>query len=690
MNKIEIEVPKEVRFISEWPDFPKEQLSTGHCIVNKTITGCGYTHYSLTNDQPVILCSPRKFLLENKHRQLHEDYHTYLVINDGEKSLDVDGDNSSEIISLGKKKINSYDIETSNDFKIISGIEDSLREYIFNCQFNGIAPKVLVTYDSLKYVLGVLKESISLYSIIVDEFQNIFMDSRFKAETELNFLSYLQSCPNVTYLSATPYIEEYLNELDEFKDLPYYELKWYPDRLQTIKIDPKKVFRPNQEIDRIIQDYLVGKFPEKIDEDTKEVYQSKEVVFYANSVRMISSTITRNNLNPDQVNIICADTERNKKTLKRIGHTIGVAPLKGEPHKMFTFCTRTTYAGADFYSTSAMSVIVSDCAIDSLATDIRMDFPQIMGRQRLKENKFKDECIFIYKLSDETVTMDEYKSLSLKKLEKSQRDLKNFEVLVQSGEAFPQDVIKDIRLRVKIQRYGEDYTGIREDTGTPMINKLVMISERRAFELRSNVYKSDVQVYNEFANISSEMSYEDSVRRNQELLSLRTIYKANGSFESKMRILCNFLLNPDWNGHVHISDLYWLPLKVRNYLSSLGPKRIKELECRECEIIRELSGSPKIKEKKISSSVQKKPKQEEFALNPDLPVLVDCFSKQFIVGQRYSLKESKEIISKIYKLNNITKTPKATDLEDYFNIRKCTINLKDGKRINGYEILGLK
>ena len=123
--------------------------------------------------------------------------------------------NSSEIISLGKKKISSCDIEFSDDdFKIISRIEDSLREYIFNCQFSGIAPKILVTYDSLKYVLDVLKDSVNLYSVIVDEFQNIFMDSRFKAETELNFLSYLQSCPNVTYLSATPYIEEYLDEIN--------------------------------------------------------------------------------------------------------------------------------------------------------------------------------------------------------------------------------------------------------------------------------------------------------------------------------------------------------------------------------------------------------------------------------------------------------------------------------------------
>ena len=102
-------------------------------------------------------------------------------------------------------------------------------------------PKILVTYDSLKHVLSTIGlVDLSNYSIIVDEFQNIFMDASFKAETELNFVGYLQECPNVTYLSATPYIEEYLDELDEFKNLPYYELKWHPDRLRQIEITLKR------------------------------------------------------------------------------------------------------------------------------------------------------------------------------------------------------------------------------------------------------------------------------------------------------------------------------------------------------------------------------------------------------------------------------------------------------------------
>ena len=174
MNKQIIEVPSNIRYISEWIDFDTDLLK-GHSIINKTITGCGFTHYCLTNNIPTILCSPRKFLLENKFEQ-HKD--VYLVINKGEKNLDVDGDFIRE-----KKTL-------LDDFSIISSIVDNIKNYVFYCNLSNKIPKILVTYDSLKYVLEVIGQDIINYSIIVDEFQNIFMDSSFKAEVELNFIEF--------------------------------------------------------------------------------------------------------------------------------------------------------------------------------------------------------------------------------------------------------------------------------------------------------------------------------------------------------------------------------------------------------------------------------------------------------------------------------------------------------------------
>ena len=63
MERKIIEVPENIRYISEWPGF---NLPDHPCIINKKITGCGFTEYCITNNQNLILCSPRKILLENK------------------------------------------------------------------------------------------------------------------------------------------------------------------------------------------------------------------------------------------------------------------------------------------------------------------------------------------------------------------------------------------------------------------------------------------------------------------------------------------------------------------------------------------------------------------------------------------------------------------------------------------------
>ena len=613
-------------------------------------------------------------MLENKYKQLYKKYNIYLVVNRGEKSLDVDSSDDNNLSMKSGSLINPSIIKSSEVEKdeeklsIIASLKQELSNYIINCTINGQAPKILVTYDSLKYVLEVIKKDhLSLYSVIVDEFQNIFMDSRFKANTELNFINYLQDCPNVTYLSATPYIEDYLKELDEFKDLPYYELCWDYSRIQRIKIDPRKSLRPNQDIDQIIQDYLEGRFPEKVDEFG--VHQSKEVVFYVNSVKMICSIIKRNKLTPDQVNIICADTDKNRDILKKLKMTIGTAPLEGEPHKMFTLCTRTTYAGADFYSTNAISVIISDCKIDSLATDIRMDFPQIMGRQRLKENVFRDECIFIYKLSDEKITMEEYDKISSEKMKMTNQDILNYESLLMVQGTFGANrLLSDFRWRINTKRYSEDYTGINEKTGAPAINKLVMISERRAFELRSNVYKNDVLVYNEFASISPEMDINFALEKVKVLNQLRDSYRSNGAFEDKMKEVCLILLDSKWNGYIHISDLFWIKLTQRNYLYILGPERIKNIGYKESDIKREI-----------------------FSLYSKDLVKSELI-KNIIIKKRYNLKELKEIIQSIYNLLGISKTAKAKDIEEYYEVKTVKVIDPDNpeKRVNGYEIISLK
>ena len=265
--------------------------------------------------------------------------------------------------------------------------------------------------------------------------------------------------------------------------------------------------------------------------------------------------------------------------------------------------------------------------------------------------------------------MEEYDSLSKQKLKMTEQDIRNYNAVITiEGIDGASRLISDYRSRVKFYKYSGDYTGIDEKTGQPKINKLVMISERRAFELRCSTYKSDVQVYNEFMNTSVGLSDKELLERSTQLNILRSIYKSNGSFESKMKSVCEFLLNPKYYGSIHVSDLYWLPLNQRNYILLLGPEKLRSLSYIEAAIKRELENN----------------------LISEGSDLRNLLLEDFTVGERYPLKEIKTKLSEHYLKLGLMKTAKASDLEDYFNVKKCTIYPKDGKKTNGYEILSLK
>ena len=69
MVKTTINVPAGIRYISDW-----EKLEGGYSLENypfqhildKQLTGCGFTEYCIRNGMDIVICSPRRILLENK------------------------------------------------------------------------------------------------------------------------------------------------------------------------------------------------------------------------------------------------------------------------------------------------------------------------------------------------------------------------------------------------------------------------------------------------------------------------------------------------------------------------------------------------------------------------------------------------------------------------------------------------
>jgi len=678
MNVIEIPVPDYVEYISNWKEF---NYISGHLILDKTICGCGFTEYCLNNNIPTVLCSPRKKLLENKEEQHNSGENPemrpiYYFRNDYENNIEFDEEKDVKT-PFGDIKLSAIQTQENKDElgkkekkDYLEPLKDQLRSYINSCNPSNNPFKIIVTYDSLHHVLDVLNEyyQSNSYAIVVDEFQSIFMDAVFKPEVELDFVEDLKNCANVLYLSATPMLEKYLVQLDYFKDLPMYKFKWSDKRVESVRIQRETVRNINKRLNDFITDYREGRYPNKILSDGT-LKESKELVIFVNSIKSICDIIRKCGLKPEETNVICADSSKNIKKLKQVGHQIGNIPTYGQPHKQFTLCTRTTYLGADFYSTNAFTIICSDCNIQTLTVDISLDLPQILGRQRLKENVFRNEVLILYKAeSKKMAIINESKLVNDEKVrikeEETERLLNGYARMTdEEKESWAKKAKKDNKL------YQDDYLGISARTGDAVFNYLVKVADQRAYDVSRKEYQDDITIKRgiesiESANITiGELSIND----------LQTIYDylvsefdKDNNFERRMKLLCDvYFKYPTFYTQFINSPLQTIiPLHYQNYINLLGFEKIKSLNYKESNIVEYLSPKDSI-------------------INID-------FSDAFSVGSKYSTKQIKSILADFYITNSISKTPKASDLEEYFNLKTCKVKNSDGKWENGFEIISKK
>ena len=638
MNKKIIKVPsdRDIKYISEWSEY---KIPNGHCIVDKGVTGCGYTEYTLTNNLPTVLCSPRKLLLENKSEQHQGDINILYLKNE------------------------------ITDIKSIHELKNKIRNHIFLCDEENLPIKFLVTYDSSHYIIDILKELniLSEFYFIIDEFQSIFLDAFFKSEVEFDFVEYLQECSNVLYLSATPMLDKYLEKVDTFKDLPFYEIDWSETGVvENIIIQRKFASSLGSECIKIIKQYLEGKFPSTFTKDSKIVF-STEAVFYFNSISDIIRVINKTNLLPSQVNIICADDKENKDKLSKIGHSIGKIPLKSEINKMFTFCTKTAYIGSDFYSDCASSYVFADPNIKSLALDISLDLPQIVGRQRNRENPFKNNIVIFYKTKrkdDKDLTEEEFKKTQEERKKSTDTLLKEFNRMSLEGQ---KEYLQKLKDSIELAKYERDFISISKKTNLPVYNSFIEISQERGWEVSQKDYQDKISVTKSLENLTSNISeYQSDLEKEVQDFLDNKFYKT-GLFHEKMKMYCEFM--DKHKGNKEVSDMIYFKIKnsdFRKYYNFYGT-----LGCKAKEYIKknlEIGMIDISKESELSSVIHKK----------------------FQINSRYTLKEIKSVLQDIYRDLGITSKPKATDLDKYFSLTK--IKFSDtitGKRIHGYLLKSL-
>jgi hypothetical protein len=669
MYREKVIVPRGIRFISEWSEFNFSKFP-GKCIINKQLPGCGFTEYCIRSGENIILCSPRKMLLKNKWSQHKNE--VYLVVNEMDKDSNIDKDLSKIDKSVVIDNLVKEEISTNSE--IYKRLYHEIEEYCMNRPY-GLGKKILVTYDSYRIVKDILEKLgwFNRFITVIDEFQSILHDARFKSDTELKFMEYLKQSPTAYFVSATPMMDEYLEMLDEFKDLPYYELDWgSEDTTRIIKpdLDVYLMRTVGEKASEIIQKYLNNDFESVVvlrnGIPTRII--SDEAVFYVNSVNHITSIIKKNNLTPEQCNILCSDTEDNKKKIqRRLGKsfTIGEVPLKGVKPKMFTFCTRTVYLGADFYSLCARSFIFSDSNIDSLAVDISEDLPQILGRQRLFENPWSNSAIFYYR---STANYREMKEEDFKNIiESKKKSTENLLLAYNTTlDTVKYDLAKNYQKVAKSYNYKDDYVAVNKiqtQDGNiilkPVLNNLVLVNEIRAFKIQQIDYKDRFSV---FSTIHNTLSPDDIV--NQEVSEFLRVYTKLSTIHDKLKMLCEYGLSSDAIdivlGQIADSD------EIKSYYTTLGSSKLKSLSYNSAKIKNHL-GVVTFSQELLESSIY----------------------SEFKVGDKITLSDIKSRLEVLYKSINYDKVAKAKDLENYFEVKNSSI-YENGKKVKCYIIIKKK
>jgi len=613
MKKEMIKIPANIKYLTEREKFIEEfgkpfELPNG--ILNKEIPGCGATTVALTDEHKTIICSPRNELLKNKHEQYPD---TLLVIG-----------------GVDTKEIETY-LQTAE------------------------LPKILVSYDSVYKLIGCIKYK-SDWRVVVDEFQCLLADSSFKSEIELHFLDNSRSFPYVTFLSATPILDKYLEQIDHFKDMNYYQLDW--EEKDIVRVYRERTKNPINAALEIVRYYQNGNYP-SVYVNGERIY-SKECVIFLNSVNNIVNIIKQTELKPEEVNIIVGNSEDNDRQIARIGEGFkrGRIPLKGETHKKFTFCTSTAYAGCDFYSTNAATFVISDCNRPNTAVDIATELVQIAGRQRLACNPFRQFLTFVYNVNAEEVEQETFNEHLCRKVNVTLDEIRDNN---NAGEALRAKRIKDFRRIPDNVKYQDSYTMYDEQKGEFVFNRLAYVNEQYCFDVQKFNYQNGVIVKKLLQDSSFDVSENQTYAVYQE--QLKHLIKKE-PFVDRMQAYCEYRAKQGLIVNLAMSTLESKYPELRYYYEALGVDRIKALNYKEKKLLNEIH---------IMKTKNK--------IRHELHGIIH-------IGDRILTTDIQQTLHDVYDRLGIDKSPKATDLNEFFEIHPVKIPTANGRK-NGFEIRGI-
>lgn len=529
----------------------------------------------------------------------------------------------------------------------------------------GFIPKVLVTYDSLKTVLDHLTQwnLLDSFTIVVDEFPCIFTDAKLKGQVELDMIRRLGQLNNhIVFVSATPIKDIYLDATEEFRNIPIVTLIWPPTKYREIGLRSQTMRSARSACREVIRGYRASGHFDSTIIDGQTVF-STEALFFLNNVSDIIKIIKEFRLTPDDAIVICS--EDNESDLREVGFEVGHA--SDEQHyntenKPFTFITKASFEGADFYSDSASIFVFADPGLESMGLDISIDLPQIAGRCRTETNPFRNVITYFYKTSRDMDILKFEQNVNRRMAETN-----NF--LMKFANIQDPVILQKIRDAQKVQRYKNDYIDVIEtldETGETVIsiveNTYAKLADLRGIEILKSQYNTNYTVFMNVKKSGFSTANPLGGINGNILNDFCSKFFSDNNFVRKMKLYVDFLeKHPELKSE--IEAIPQIPMEYKKYYNELTPERIRALDYREKAIMNEI---------------------EE---NCFIPKIQSALATKLIFGQNYTSGQLKIIIQEVYDRLKIKRTAKGTDIEKYYPLaKKIIMTGTDGKRKKGYKV----
>lgn len=582
------------------PDLPH------NCIFNKGITGCGGTTIALFNDEPYIVAVPTTELIINK------------------TGLDCAG--AATIISPDGKEQTVFGL-----FGIFSyQVKKQLKEYLSG---SGVK-KILCTYDKVAKLSEYLQPSD--YRLLVDEYHILLKAYSYRRTAINGVLDSFRDYKSYCFMSATPITPEFKPAV--LDGVPDIKAEWSDTDTLMVKLD--RTNKPYLKAAHYIDAYKTDGFIEI------NGYKSYEAFFFINSVTDIAAILEHCNLRDDEVKIVCADNEANRKKLA--GYTISNSRSANKP---FTFITSKSFEGADYYSESGVCFVVSNSSNSNTLLDISTDIYQIAGRIRTATNPFRNILIHIF---NTTGKRDLDLSLSYDEVvAKTYEDLEGAKAIV---ELVNND---DKAKRAAEKMLNRDYIMMDED-GKYFINDMLIKLDLYTYKLEQNIYKNGISImknYNINGIVTTAPEYDrldGTISTKAKKISFKDAFLRYVELQSSRFTLTNE--EADYLVMVQ-------PLIVDAYYK-LGADRVRNLKYVKKAVEDALVNldADKSNENKIAKLLQSR------------------------IGIGFnSTADLQAALAAAYTTVGIERKVKASDIEKYFDAKSCTKRL-DGKVTRGYEV----